>query len=85
MPTTVETTAQTLLRLASAYAEGPVPDPSAEVDLQDMGLDSLAIALLLTEIEAEFGIKLPPEETAQVTTFDQLVQLVDKVQNGVHG
>jgi acyl carrier protein len=45
--------------------------------LQDLGIDSLAVLELLFDLEEEFGIRLPHEH-ARVATLGDVVVLVDR-------
>lgn len=67
--------------IQKAYDIDPVSiDPNQP--LSDFGLDSLALAELMFNIEDHFGIDYP-ESRANVYTLAELAQVVDEVRRAV--
>jgi acyl carrier protein len=59
------------------YDLGPSQlDPNAPI--LDNGVDSLALVEFLFEVEDHFGISIP-DSKAQITTLNELAQLVDRL------
>jgi len=49
-----------------------------EQSIQDMGMDSLALVKLIYTLEDEYGVTLKNEEILEVTTFGNLVDLLQR-------
>ncbi|MDR2615275.1 MAG: acyl carrier protein [Oscillospiraceae bacterium] len=73
----------TFEKVAKAVADRTGRDISelaSETDVRDdLGMDSLDAVELLMELEEEFGISLPSEQTADVKTIGEIAALVDRI------
>jgi acyl carrier protein len=75
---------ETLERVATIVAEVLPPGtrrPGAKDDLLDLGLDSVGMITLLGEVEAAFGVTIPPEDVmpenfANVAAIAALVERI---------
>ncbi|MGH3566947.1 MAG: acyl carrier protein [Pseudonocardia sp.] len=47
------------------------------MEFDDLGYDSLALMETATRIETEFGVRIPEEQIAEVTTPQELLDLVN--------
>jgi acyl carrier protein len=52
-------------------------DPAADV-FESLGVDSMQVLSLLTELEQEFGVEIPDYELREVRTFEQLAACIDQ-------
>jgi acyl carrier protein len=52
-------------------------DPSADV-FESLGVDSMQVLSLLTDLEQEFGVEIPDYELREVRTFEQLAACIDQ-------
>jgi len=60
----------TLLDIISPYLTKPGPGPlRADADLVKLGLDSLGVVSILTDVEDAFGVEFP-DETLNMTTLE---------------
>ncbi len=62
-------------------------DPSAlceETKLQEVGLDSVLLALILRDVEAEFAIEFEDEEVADFLGASSIRDYVDVVRSALH-
>ncbi len=68
-------------QISEAIAESltlPVADIDPEASFQDdLGLNPVQVADLLHDLAEKFGIVFEPEETSQVKTVGQLIDLVE--------
>lgn len=74
----VDDTARSILH---KYTAGLENDQTPNITMSELGLDSLGVAELLMDIEAEFKITIDQSDADSVTTLDQFVNLVVKVQS----
>lgn len=51
--------------------------PEKEI-VKDLGADSLDIVEMLMTLEEEFGITIPDEETVDIKTVGDIVNVIDK-------
>jgi len=74
-----------LRRIASQELENSqLVEPSDQL-IQDLELDSLGATVLAVGLEDKFRIRLSPEDSGQVETVQDLVQLVARRARGVAG
>lgn len=52
-------------------------DPTADV-FESLGVDSMQVLSLLTELEREFCVEIPDYELREVRTFEQLAACIDQ-------
>lgn len=52
-------------------------DPSADV-FESLGVDSMQVLSLLTELEQEFSVEIPDYELREVRTFEQLAECIEQ-------
>ena len=52
-------------------------DPAADV-FESLGVDSMQVLSLLTELEQEFSVEIPDYELREVRTFEQLADCIDQ-------
>ena len=75
-------TADTLPRLISLAAARFKVDPTtlaADADVfEALGVDSMQVLELLSEMELEFDVEIPDWELRGVKTFAQLAQVIDR-------
>jgi len=45
--------------------------------IEDLGADSLDIVEMLMSLEEEFGISIPDEDTANMTTIEEIAKVID--------
>ena len=73
------TTAQRLIELAAARfkvdAHGVTPDDDV---FESLGIDSVHVLELLSELELEFDVEIPDYELRDVKTFSQLAAVIDQ-------
>ena len=69
------TTVERLIELAAARfkTNAAALDPSADV-FEALGIDSVQVLELLTELEMEFDIEIPDYELRDVKTFTELAR-----------
>ena len=65
-----------LLKIVKKYIKKKEVTP--ESNLRDLGLDSLDIADILSNIESEFGFEFEDEEFESITTVEDLKKLIEK-------
>ena len=74
--------ASTLERLVSIAAKRFKKDAStlaADGDVfESLGIDSMQVLSLLSELEAQFGVEVPDYELREVRTFGQLAECIDR-------
>lgn len=74
--------AGTLARLISLAAAKFKVDPASlapDADVfEALGVDSMQVLELLSEMELEFDVEIPDYELRGVKTFAQLAQLIDR-------
>ena len=46
--------------------------------IDDMGADSLDLVEVVMELEDEFGIEIPDEESENLNTFEEIVEYISK-------
>ena len=73
------TTVERLIELAAARfkADATALDPAADV-FEALGIDSVQVLELLSELELEFDIEIPDYELRDVKTFTELATVVDR-------
>jgi acyl carrier protein len=52
-------------------------DPAADV-FESLGVDSMQVLSLLTELEQQFNVEIPDYELREVRTFEQLAACIDQ-------
>jgi acyl carrier protein len=55
------------------------PEPTLDMNIKNVGLDSLDVVELLMEIEEEYSISIPDEEVANCDTIQDVVDLALKI------
>jgi acyl carrier protein len=70
-------------RIASQELEISHPIQPGDQLIQDLELDSLGATVLAVGLEDKFRIRLTPEDSGQVETVEDLVQLVARRTRGV--
>ncbi|MDD5504012.1 MAG: phosphopantetheine-binding protein [Candidatus Omnitrophica bacterium] len=50
--------------------------------LEDLGMDSFAVAETMFLIQEKFGVTIAQEDILKVDTFNSLVETLDKILNG---
>jgi acyl carrier protein len=75
----VTSTLSTLLELcAKRFGKAP-SELSGDADVfQSLGVDSVQLLSLLSEVEQHFGIEIPDYELREVRTFAQLAECIDQ-------
>jgi acyl carrier protein len=75
MPTTLE-------RLIALAARRFNKDPSLLAETSDvfesLGIDSLQVLTLLSELERQFDVEVPDYELREVRTFGQLAECIER-------
>lgn len=72
-------TAQRLMDLAAKRFEVDASTLKAEGDIfASLGIDSMHVLSLLTEVEMEFDVEIPDYELRDVKTFAQLAECIDQ-------
>jgi acyl carrier protein len=72
-------TVQTLIALAAKRFKVDVARLSPEADVFDsLGIDSIQVLELLSEIEREFDVEIPDYELRDVKSFAQLAAVIDR-------
>lgn len=67
---------QRVQALFSAILEVPVSEIEAESDLDDLGIDSLLVTEVLTEIQTRFGVKLSQEAFQECTNVRSVAETI---------
>ena len=57
--------------------------PESDV-VKDLGADSLDVVELLMTLEDEYNITLPDEEVEKLKTVQDIVEMMEKLQQGKH-
>lgn len=52
-------------------------EPTADV-FESLGVDSMQVLSLLTELEQQFNVEIPDYELREVRTFEQLAACIDQ-------
>jgi acyl carrier protein len=75
----VSTTLNTLIELcARRFQRNPQDlDPAADV-FESLGVDSMQVLSLLTELEQHFNVEIPDYELREVRTFEQLAACIEQ-------
>lgn len=74
-----ETTVQRLIALAAAYFKVDPREIAPESDVfESLGVDSVQVLELLSELERELEIEIPDYELRGVKTFVELARVVDR-------
>lgn len=76
---TTTTTLSRLLELcAKRFKKEPGElDPSADI-FESLGIDSMQVLSLLSEVEQVFGVEIPDYELRDVRNFEQLAACIDR-------
>jgi acyl carrier protein len=74
----VSTTLISLIELcARRFNRNPQDlDPAADV-FESLGVDSMQVLSLLTELEQQFNVEIPDYELREVRTFEQLAACIE--------
>jgi acyl carrier protein len=72
-------TAEKLIALAIRHfkLENRVPKPDDDI-FESLGIDSVQVLELLSELEMTFDVEIPDYELRDVKTFAQLAEQIDK-------
>jgi acyl carrier protein len=75
----VSTTLASLIELcAKRFHRKPEElDPASDV-FESLGVDSMQVLSLLTELEQQFNVEIPDYELREVRTFEQLAACIDE-------
>ena len=72
------TTFEIVAKAVAARTSSDIAALSPETDVrEDLGMDSLDAVELIMELEDEFGITIPSENSADLKTIGEIVALVD--------
>ncbi|MET0385715.1 MAG: acyl carrier protein [Polyangiales bacterium] len=76
---TTTTTLSRLLELCAKRFKKPLSElePSADV-FESLGIDSMQVLSLLSEVEQEFSVEIPDYELRDVRSFEQLAACIDR-------
>lgn len=73
------TTVQRLIDMAAKRFKADASTLAADTDIFDgLGIDSMHVLSLLTEVEMEFDVEIPDYELRDVKTFAQLAECIDQ-------
>jgi len=73
------TTVEQLIQLAAKRFKADAGSLEAGGDIfQSLGIDSMHVLELLTEVELEFDVEIPDYELRDVKTFTQLAECIDR-------
>ena len=73
------TTVEQLMHLAAKRFKVEADTLKADEDIfQSLGIDSMHVLELLTEVEMEFDVEIPDYELRDVKTFSQLAECIDR-------
>ena len=73
------TTVEQLIQLSARRFKVEAGSLKATQDIfQSLGIDSMHVLELLTEVEMEFDIEIPDYELRDVKTFDELAACIDR-------
>lgn len=73
------TTVEQLIELSAKRFKVEAGALEADEDIfQSLGIDSMHVLELLTEVELEFDVEIPDYELRDVKTFTQLAQCIDR-------
>ena len=73
------TTLETLITLAARKFEKDAGGIVAESDVfESLGIDSMQVLSLLSELEREFDVEVPDYELREVRTFGQLADCIER-------
>ncbi|HZH66617.1 MAG TPA: acyl carrier protein [Flavisolibacter sp.] len=64
--------------LISSTADIPLEKVTPEARFQDLGMDSLDALALISDLEEEYGIKIPNQEILKIATVGQAVESISK-------
>lgn len=75
----MSTTLNTLIELCARRFNRSPQDlaPAADV-FESLGVDSMQVLSLLTELEQHFNVEIPDYELREVRTFEQLAACIDQ-------
>jgi acyl carrier protein len=78
-PGTMATTVEQLITLAAKRFEKDATLLSAEGDVfESLGIDSVQVLSLLSELESHFDVEVPDYELRDVRTFKQLAEAIER-------
>ncbi|MDH5672516.1 MAG: acyl carrier protein [Myxococcales bacterium] len=73
------TTVDRLIELAAGRFKVDASGISADADVfESLGIDSMQVLELLSELESEFDVEIPDYELRGVKTFAQLGEVIDR-------
>ena len=73
------TTVEQLIELSAKRFKVEASALKAQEDIfQSLGIDSMHVLELLTEVELEFDVEIPDYELRDVKTFAQLAECIDR-------
>jgi acyl carrier protein len=74
------TTIETVIRAVAVRTSREVSELTAETDVrEDLGMDSLDAVELIMDLEDEFGVSIPAEQSADLKTVGEIAALVDSL------
>lgn len=74
------TTFEIVAKAVSARTSSDLAALKPETDVrEDLGMDSLDAVELIMELEDEFGITIPSENSADLKTIAEIVALIDGI------
>lgn len=73
-----ETIYRKVAELISNKIKIPVDRIKPDSNFDDLGIDSLDTAVLLFELEKEFGVTIPEDEATELTNVRQVVGFLEK-------
>jgi acyl carrier protein len=72
-------TVSRLIELAAARFKVPAPSLAPDGDVfQSLGIDSVQVLELLSELELEFDVEIPDYELRGVKTFGELAKVIER-------
>jgi acyl carrier protein len=73
------TTLERLISIAATKFKKDAATLAADGDVFDsLGIDSMQVLSLLSELESQFGVEVPDYELREVRTFAQLAECIDR-------
>jgi acyl carrier protein len=78
-----ETLASALRETVARACEVPPEQVTLESSLDDLGLDSLAAAEILTDLEIRLGVEFPIDVLRQLTEARTVGEVLDRLRDGL--
>ena len=67
-----------IAELIATTADVPLEKVTLESQFQDLGMDSLDALALISDLEEEYGIKIPNQEILKIKTVGEAVESISK-------